>query len=164
VAGIDAAFSGFCFNSCAMEGLAMMKKLVLAVAVVGCLSAAAFAADGRISQDSLAHMGLRGMTTMSDAQGMHVRGTSIGGGPTVINTNIGGSGGSGGTGGNGGGGGQAFGGSGGSAFIGGGNGGNGNANGGAGGAGGNANGGNASSTTNFTTINIIITSSSHHHH
>lgn len=140
----------------------MMKKLALAVAVVGCLSASAFAADGRLSERSLGHMGLQGMKTMSDAQGMHVRGTSLGG-PTVTNTNTGGSGGFGGNGGTGGSGGLGVGGSGGSAFIGGGNGGNGNANGGAGGAGGSANGGNASSTTNFVTITVFISGGSHHH-
>src|SRR5271169_5010003 len=68
-----------------LEGLAMMKKLALAVAVVGCLSASAFAADGRISKGSLAHMGLQGMKTMSDEQGMQVRGTSLSQGGANIN-------------------------------------------------------------------------------
>src|SRR3974377_391429 len=87
--------------------LAMMKKLALAVAVVGCLSASAFAADGRISDRSLAHMGLQGMKTMSDAQGMQIRGTSFDHGSPTINVwinaiAIGGDGGGGGGGGNGG--------------------------------------------------------------
>jgi hypothetical protein len=138
VAGIDG------FRVRQLEGLAMMKKLALAVAVVGCLSASAFAADGRISQGSLAHMGLQGMTTMSDAQGMHIRGMSfMGSGGANINVwinaiAIGGNGGGGGNGGNGG-------------NYGGGNGGN----------GGNANGGNA--TNNISVVVVTVINSGSHH-
>ena len=120
----------------------MMKNLALAVAVVGCLSASAFAADGRISQGSLAHMGLQGMTTMSDAQGMHVRGTNFNnqGSPKInvfINAvAIGGDGGSGGNGGNGGSRGN-------------------------GGNGGPANGGNA--VNNISVVIVTVSGSSQHH-
>jgi hypothetical protein len=127
-----------------MKDIAMMKKLALAVAVVGCLSASAFAADGRISRSSLAHMGLQGMTTMSDAQGLQVRGMSVRDGGANINIwinaiAVGGNGGGGGGGGNGG-------------NNGGGNGGN----------GGNANGGNA--TNNISVVVVAVIGSSGHHH
>jgi hypothetical protein len=120
----------------------MMKKLALAVAVVGCLSASAFAADGRISQGSLAHMGLQGMKTMSDERGMQVRGTSLNQGGANINVwinaiTVGGNGGGGGGGGNGG-------------------------NVGNGGNGGNANGGNA--TTNISVVVVAVIGSGSHHH
>jgi hypothetical protein len=117
----------------------MMKKLALAVAVVGCLSASAFAADGRISHGSLAHMGLQGMTTMSDEQGMHVRGTNLNnqGSPKInVFINAVAIGGDGGFGGNGG------------------NGGKGN-----GGNGGNSNGGNA--TNNISVVIVTVSGSQH---
>jgi hypothetical protein len=125
-----------------LEGLAMMKKLALAVAVVGCLSASAFAADGRISKGSLAHMGLQGMKTISDEQGMQVRGTSFSQGGANINVwinaiAIGGDGGGGGNGGNGG-----------------------NNSGGNGGNGGNANGGNA--TNNISVVIVTVSGGQHH--
>jgi hypothetical protein len=176
--GNSAPFSGFWLNIFDLEGLAMMKKLALAVAVVGCLSASAFAADGRISQRSLAHMGLQGMTTMSDVQGMHVRGMSMRD-SGLVNVNFytnnqafGGQGGAGGAGGAGGKGGD-----GGTATVGGGSqqphyntetptsgGGTATANGGAGGAGGaggSANGGGATAVTVNVPI-TIISSGSHH--
>lgn len=58
------------------EALAM--KMLLAVASVLVLTAApAFAAEGQVSDQSLAKMGLSGMQTMSDNDGMQVRGLSI---------------------------------------------------------------------------------------
>jgi hypothetical protein len=53
-------------------------KSLSALAVVLFLSAAsASAADGRVPQQSLAKMGLAKMTTLSDAEGLKVRGTSL---------------------------------------------------------------------------------------
>jgi hypothetical protein len=53
-------------------------KTLLSIASVLVLSAApAMAGEGRVSNQSLAKMGLSGMQTMSDAQGMQIRGTSI---------------------------------------------------------------------------------------
>jgi hypothetical protein len=51
-------------------------KTLLAVAVVLLLLAGpARAADARLSQDSLARLGLGGMQPISDAQGAQIRGT-----------------------------------------------------------------------------------------
>jgi len=53
-------------------------KILLALATVVALSAApAFAADGHVSHQSLAKMGLSGMKAMTDAQGTAIRGLSI---------------------------------------------------------------------------------------
>jgi hypothetical protein len=53
-------------------------KTLLSIASVLVLSAApALAGQGHVSSQSLAKMGLSGMQTMSDAQGMSIRGTSI---------------------------------------------------------------------------------------
>jgi len=52
-------------------------KTLLTIASVLVLSASpAFAGEGQISKQSLAKMGLSGMQTMSDAQGMQIRGTA----------------------------------------------------------------------------------------
>jgi hypothetical protein len=53
-------------------------KILLGIASVIAFSVApALAGEGRVSDQSLAKMGLSGMKAMSDAQGMHVRGLSI---------------------------------------------------------------------------------------
>jgi hypothetical protein len=53
-------------------------KTLLSIASVLVLSAApALAGDGQVSHKSLAKMGLSGMQTMSDTQGMKIRGTSV---------------------------------------------------------------------------------------
>jgi hypothetical protein len=53
-------------------------KTLLSIASVLVLSAApAFAADGHVSHQSLAKMGLSGMQVMSDSQGQQIRGLSI---------------------------------------------------------------------------------------
>src|SRR5580704_8099836 len=51
-----------------------MKTLLSVAAVVVLAAAPAMAGDGRVSHQSLAKMGLAGMQTMSDSQGMAVRG------------------------------------------------------------------------------------------
>ena len=53
-----------------------MKSLFAFASIVALSAAPALAADGQISSRSLAAMGLHGMATMSDADGMHVRGAS----------------------------------------------------------------------------------------
>src|SRR5579863_7087595 len=52
-----------------------IAKVMLSVVVVVSLSAAASAAQGRVSDRSLQKMGLQGMKAMSDEQGMKIRGT-----------------------------------------------------------------------------------------
>jgi hypothetical protein len=53
-------------------------KSVFALATIVAFSAVpALAGDGQVSSKSLAKMGLAGMKTMDDAQGMTVRGTSV---------------------------------------------------------------------------------------
>jgi hypothetical protein len=53
-------------------------KILVALVTVVCLSAApALAGDRQISKHSLARMGLQGMTTLSDADGMSIRGQAI---------------------------------------------------------------------------------------
>jgi hypothetical protein len=53
-------------------------KIVLGIASVIALSVApVLAGEGRVSDQSLANMGLAGMQTMTDAQGTHVRGLAI---------------------------------------------------------------------------------------
>jgi hypothetical protein len=54
-----------------------MKILLGLVTVVGLSTASAFAGDGQIAKSSLSRMGLPGMTVMSDADGMSIRGTSF---------------------------------------------------------------------------------------
>jgi hypothetical protein len=57
---------------------AQHMKTLLSIASVLVLSAApALAGDGQVSHKSLAKMGLSGMQTMTDSQGMKIRGTSI---------------------------------------------------------------------------------------
>jgi hypothetical protein len=53
-----------------------MKTLLSVAALVVFAVAPAMAGDGRVPQQSLAKMGLSGMQTMSDSQGMAVRGQS----------------------------------------------------------------------------------------
>jgi hypothetical protein len=53
-----------------------MKSLI-AFASVLALSVPALAAEGHVSHQSLAKMGLAGMSAMADAQGMHIRGLSV---------------------------------------------------------------------------------------
>jgi hypothetical protein len=54
-----------------------MKILVALVTVVGLSAAPALAGDCQIPNHSLARMGLHGMTTMSDADGMSIRGQAV---------------------------------------------------------------------------------------
>jgi hypothetical protein len=54
-----------------------MKILVALVTLVSLSAAPALAGDCRISNHSLARMGLQGMTRMSDADGMSIRGQAI---------------------------------------------------------------------------------------
>jgi len=54
-----------------------MKSLYALAAIVALSAAPAFAGEGQISSKSLANMGLAGLKTMDDAQGMTVRGLSI---------------------------------------------------------------------------------------
>jgi hypothetical protein len=54
-----------------------MRTLFIAISLVALFAAPALAGDGRISDRSLARMGLQGMQPISDAQGMSVRGTSF---------------------------------------------------------------------------------------
>ena len=54
-----------------------MKSLYALAAIVALCAAPAFAGEGHVSSKSLANMGLTGLKTMDDAQGMTVRGLSI---------------------------------------------------------------------------------------
>src|ERR1700732_3374472 len=54
-----------------------MKILYALAAIVAFSAVPAFAGEGHVSNNSLAKMGLAGMKTMNDAQGMQIRGTSI---------------------------------------------------------------------------------------
>ncbi len=54
-----------------------MKTLFVTVSLVALFAAPALAGDGRVSDRSLARMGLQGMQSISDAQGMTIRGTSF---------------------------------------------------------------------------------------
>ena len=69
-----------------------MKVLLGLAAVVAFSAASAMAGDGRLSDPSLAKMGLAGMHSMSDAQGLHIRGMSVivGGGSTASINGVGG--------------------------------------------------------------------------
>ena len=53
----------------------MKSVLTLAVALVLC-AVPAFAADGNVSQETLSALGLTGMQTLSDVDGMQIRGRS----------------------------------------------------------------------------------------
>jgi hypothetical protein len=68
-----------------------MKSLI-AFASVLALSVPAMAAEGHVSHQSLAKMGLAGMTAMADAQGMQIRGMSVlvGGGSSAKISGVGG--------------------------------------------------------------------------
>jgi hypothetical protein len=52
----------------------MIKKVLCVAAVVGLCAGSAIAANGRVSDRSLAKMGLSGMKSLSDAQGSQIRG------------------------------------------------------------------------------------------
>jgi hypothetical protein len=54
-----------------------MKSLYALAAVIAFSAAPAFAGEGHVSTNSLAKMGLAGMQTMNDAQGMNIRGLSV---------------------------------------------------------------------------------------
>ncbi len=68
-----------------------MKSLI-AFASVLALSVPAMAAEGHVSHQSLAKMGLAGMSAMADAQGMQIRGLSVlvGGGSSAKISGVGG--------------------------------------------------------------------------
>ena len=51
-----------------------MKSLYALAAIVAFSAVPAFAGEGHVSTNSLAKMGLAGMKTMNDAQGMQIRG------------------------------------------------------------------------------------------
>jgi hypothetical protein len=53
-------------------------KTLLTVAAIVCLSALpAYSADGQVSKSTLALLGLSGLTTLSDAQGLEIRGLGV---------------------------------------------------------------------------------------
>ncbi|HET6328145.1 MAG TPA: hypothetical protein VFG04_25905 [Planctomycetaceae bacterium] len=53
-------------------------RTLLTVAAILCFAALpAYSADGQISQSSLARLGLAGMASLSDAQGLEVRGLGV---------------------------------------------------------------------------------------
>ena len=54
-----------------------MKSLYAIAAIVALSAVPAFAGEGHVSSNSLANMGLAGLQTMNDAQGMQVRGLSV---------------------------------------------------------------------------------------
>jgi hypothetical protein len=54
-----------------------MKSLIALASVVALSVAPAFAAEGHVSQNSLANMGLAGMKAMADSQGTQIRGMSV---------------------------------------------------------------------------------------
>src|SRR5580698_3400883 len=54
-----------------------MKSLFALASVLAFAAAPALAADGQVSDQALAKMGLGSMKSVSDAQGMHIRGLSI---------------------------------------------------------------------------------------
>ena len=70
-----------------------MKVLFGLAAVVAFSATSAMAAEGQVSNHSLANMGLAGMKSMSDTQGLHIRGLSVivGGGSTASIHGVGGS-------------------------------------------------------------------------
>jgi hypothetical protein len=73
-----------------------MKSLIAFASVVALSVVPAFAAEGHVSHQSLAKMGLSGMKAMADAQGAQIRGLSVivGGGSYATISGVGGSAGS----------------------------------------------------------------------
>jgi hypothetical protein len=73
-----------------------MKSLIALASVVALSVAPAFAAEGHVSHNSLANMGLAGMKAMADSQGAQIRGMSVivGGGSYSTIHGVGGSAGS----------------------------------------------------------------------
>jgi hypothetical protein len=69
-----------------------MKSLIAFASVAAFAVCPAFAAQGTISHHSLAKMGLAGMNTMADSQGMQIRGLSVkvGGGSSATISGVGG--------------------------------------------------------------------------
>ena len=53
-----------------------MKNLIALASVLALSVVPAFAAEGHVSDQSLAKMGLTGMKTMTDTQGLQIRGMS----------------------------------------------------------------------------------------
>ncbi len=70
-----------------------MKVLFGLAAVVAFSATSAMAAEGQVSNHSLTNMGLAGMKSMSDTQGLQIRGLSVivGGGSTASIHGVGGS-------------------------------------------------------------------------
>jgi hypothetical protein len=71
-----------------------MKSLIAFASVVALSVVPAYAAEGHVSNQALAKMGLSGMKAMADAQGAQIRGLSIavaGGGSTATIHGVGGS-------------------------------------------------------------------------
>jgi hypothetical protein len=54
-----------------------MKSLIALASVAMLAATPAFAAEGHVSNQSLAKMGLSGMKAMADSQGAHIRGLAI---------------------------------------------------------------------------------------
>src|ERR1700728_1692362 len=54
-----------------------MKSLYAVAAIVALSAVPTFASEGHVTTNSLAKMGLAGMKSMDDAQGMNIRGLSI---------------------------------------------------------------------------------------
>jgi hypothetical protein len=54
-----------------------MKSLYAVAAIVALSAVPTFAGEGHVTTNSLAKMGLAGMKSMDDAQGMNIRGLSI---------------------------------------------------------------------------------------
>ena len=70
-----------------------MKIVLCMASLVAFAVTPAFAGEGHVSNRSLANMGLAGMKTLSDSQGMQVRGLSIaiaGGGSIASINGVGG--------------------------------------------------------------------------
>jgi hypothetical protein len=69
-----------------------MKVLFGLAAVVAFSAVSAMAGEGRVSNNALANMGLSGMKSMTDTQGMHIRGLSVtvGGGSIAFIGGVGG--------------------------------------------------------------------------
>jgi hypothetical protein len=69
-----------------------MKSLIAFASVVALSVAPAFAAEGHVSSQALANMGLSGMKAMADVQGMQIRGLSVlvGGGSYAKISGVGG--------------------------------------------------------------------------
>jgi ABC-type nickel/cobalt efflux system permease component RcnA len=54
-----------------------MKLFIACTAILGLSAVSAMAGEGRLSHQSLAKVGLTGMTIMSDSQGMEIRGLGV---------------------------------------------------------------------------------------